>query len=79
MKVNSIGILRSIVVKHYPIGFLKIVKGETSKSAVKIFKEYTADKLDLKFYVIEDKVTNKVRTRLLHINNKRVIYKKDRS
>ena len=75
MKVH--GILQQHIVHHYPIGHLDIIKGETSKSAIKIFKEYIANKLDLKFYMLKDKKTNKIRTRLLHFNNGKVTYRKE--
>jgi hypothetical protein len=76
MKIH--GILQNYIIKSYPIGHLKILKGETSKSAITIFKEYIANKLDLKFYVIKDRNTKKIRTRLIHINNGRIVYKRDR-
>ena len=76
MKIH--GILQQYITRHYPIGHLKILKGETSKSAITIFKEYIANKLDLKFYVIKDRSTKEIRTRLIHINNGRIAYKRDR-
>lgn len=79
MKVNNVGILRSVVTKHYPIGYVKIIKGETSKSTIEIFKEYIGSKLDLKVYLIRSKASGKVKKRLLHINpnNKKIVYKKE--
>lgn len=75
MKIQ--GILKQHITHHYPIGHLEIIKGETSKSAIKIFKEYIANKLDLKFYILKDKKTNKIRTKLLHFSDGKIIYRKE--
>ncbi len=54
------------------MGQLHIFKGETSKSLVEIYKEYTGNILDLKCYIVSDKSTSKTKTKLQHINkNKR--------
>ena len=76
MKVK--GIFKHHTTNYYPIGRLEIIKGETNKSTIEIFKEYIANKLDLKFYILRDKKTNKLRTRLLHLRDGKVIYRKDK-
>ena len=78
MRINkhnfvNFGILKKHVVKSNAIGDLHIFNGETSKSTIRIFKEYIRKQLDLKYYYIEDKYTGEIRSRLQHIYKNNVI------
>ena len=83
MKINNLktptfGILRKHVVKSYPIGYLDIVEGNFKNYDITIYKEFLMGKLDLKFYLVKDKIHNIIRSRLQHIDKGKVIKQIDR-
>ena len=79
MKINrpspvNFGILNRHIVRRFPtLGYIDIFKGETSKSLIEIYKEHTLDKLDLKFYLIKNKFTGKIRSRIQHLSDNKVV------